>query len=262
MTGFQFGLEPVLLRAGVVVLRPSAILLVAGLAVGALLALRQSRALGLSTRESLDLLSWCALGALLGARLLDVLEHLEWYGTHPMALLDPASGMTAWGAALTGSAVLLVLARRRHLPAGRLLDAAAIAFVAGEALGQIGQALSGQGQGRVADLPWAVAYVRPDSLSPDLGVPRHPAQLYQALADLVILAALLPLRDAPPGSRFWLWLMLYGLSRAAIGVVRLDAPLVFELSVGQLLGLLGACSGGFAMILASARRRAPRAAGT
>src|SRR5262249_17815019 len=107
------------------------------------------------------------------------------------------------------------------------------------ALAQVGCFLNGDGQGLPSSLPWATQYRSIDALTPDFGVPRHPAQLYQLLADLLVLGItlLVPRVPFPTGVRACFWLGLYGLSRLTIGLVRLDPPLLLGLQLAQLLGL-------------------------
>lgn len=262
MTGITLGHEPVLLRTGLFVLRPSAVVLLAGLALGVWLSVRAARRLGLSTREALDLASWTLLGGLAGARLFDLVEHLERYLTHPGELLDPATGLSFWGGLAGGWVAFARVARRRGWSLARLADGAAPGLALGEAIGRLSQLLAGQGQGLPSNLPWATSYLGVDALSPDLGIPRHPAQAYQGLADLAIFGLLQarPLKLAPPGTRSGAWLLTYGLARLAVGFVRLEPPFLFDLQLGQLLGLLAMAIGGSVMIRSIARssRAAPR----
>jgi phosphatidylglycerol---prolipoprotein diacylglyceryl transferase len=241
VNGILLDVEPVLVRWGSLSIRWYGVLLIVALVIGSALAVR--RAIGVTVPTgavALDLLSWVLLAGLLGARLLHLLEHWQFYASRPGAVLDLGNGgLSAWGALIFGGAALAVQARQRCLSLPRLADASAPSLAVGDSIAQFGCLINGDGQGVPAELPWATRYQSIDALSPDFGVARHPCQIYQLLADLLILGLLGLLRATPlaSGARFCIWLGLYGLSRVVIGAVRLDPPLLLGLQLAQLLGL-------------------------
>ena len=72
----------------------------------------------------------------------------------------------------------------------------------GIVVGRLGEFLDGHGQGLASALPWATQYANQFAATPDFGVARHPAQLYDALVALGLFALikLLP-SSAPHGAR-------------------------------------------------------------
>lgn len=262
MTGWLISVEPVLVRAGPLTIRWFGVLLVLGLAAGLWLTIRRAARSGLAPGLVLDLASWALPAGLVGARALHVLEAWEYYVTRPLEVLDPGgAGLSAWGALVGGGLATLLLAGRRGA-LSRLADAAVPGLALAELLGRLGSFLNGDGLGRPTQLPWGVRYQSLDAQSPDFGVPRHPAQLYQALADLALLGlAFAPLRRLPAGVRFWLWLGLYGASRVGVGLIRLDPPFLFGWQLAQLIGLAAIVVSGLALPRAVGRRTVTAAPG-
>jgi phosphatidylglycerol---prolipoprotein diacylglyceryl transferase len=262
VNGLVIGIEPIILRMGPVVLRWSALLLLVALAAGFWLTLRRAERVGLAPGSLLEAASWGFPLGLLGARLFNLIENWEYYITRPGEAMDmSAAGLNVWGGLAIGGLAIWYFCRRRRLPFLLVGDAAAPALALAEAIGRLGCFFNGAGQGHPSDLPWATLYTSSDALTPDFGVARHPAQVYQGLADLAILGLLWLLRDArlPAGVRYWLWLGLYGLSRALVGMVRLDAPFLLGLQQGQLIGLAAAAISASAIIRIALRRPAPLA---
>jgi prolipoprotein diacylglyceryl transferase len=252
-------IEPVIFRVGPFTLRWSSLLLLAGVAAGLWITKRQTRRLGMGVRSVLELASWALLAGFIGARLFHLIEYWEYYLTHAAEAPGLAvGGLNAWGGIVLGSLAVWIVCRRSGLRFPPVADAAAPGLALGEAIGRLGTFLNGDGLGRPSDLPWAIHYSSKDALTPDYGVARHPAQLYQALADLSAFGLLWLLRGAnlPPGARFYLWLGLYGLSRSAIGLVRLDPPFLFGLQQGQLVGIGAMALSAFAIIRTALRRSA------
>jgi prolipoprotein diacylglyceryltransferase len=120
----------------------------------------------------------------------------------------------------------------------------------------VGEFLDGNGQGLPSSLPWATAYTSPLAATPDFGVPRHPAQLYDGLVALALFALLwLVPRSFPAGSRTAAFIMSYGLARVALGAVRLDPAFLFGLQIEQILAI-GAVVWGMVFGLAPLAQRA------
>ena len=113
-------------------------------------------------------------------------------------------------------------AHRANLPSiGRLADITAPALLIAQAIGRIGDIINGEHYAKMTDLPWGVIYTHPDS--PGIfRPPTHPAVGYELLFDLVLLAAIWPLRDRlrPNGMCFTLYLATYSIGRFFLSFLR------------------------------------------
>ena len=252
-------LDPLLLSLGPLTLRWSNLLGLVAIGVAIWLTPREARTLGVGRRPILDALVWAIPVGVLTARIVHVLGWWDYYLTRPGDIwqLGP-DGLSLWGGLVGGGLVALaVLGRRRRERRARALDAAAPGLALGIAIGRLGMFLDGAGQGRPADVAWATRYTSPLSATPDFGVPRHPAQVYDGLVGLALLGLIWALRGRlPDGWRTWLFVVGYAAARVAFGAVRLDPPFLFGLQIEQLiaLGCLLAAS------VAGARRALGRAA--
>jgi len=111
----------------------------------------------------------------------------------------------------------------------------------GQFLGRIGCFAAGCCYGKICDLPWAIVFNNPDSLAP-VGIPLHPTQLYHAFSNLIIFLFLWFYRTRKKfaGQLFWLYILLYGITRAFVEVFRGDfrGHVCFGvLSISQVVGL-------------------------
>jgi prolipoprotein diacylglyceryltransferase len=107
-----------------------------------------------------------------------------------------------------------------------------------------GAFIEGVGQGVPTDLPWATRYVHPLSAAPDVGIGRHPVQVYDALACVLAFGLATALaraspRLASPGARGALFLALSAASRVIIGPLVLESSFLFGLQLEQMVA--GAC---------------------
>jgi phosphatidylglycerol:prolipoprotein diacylglycerol transferase len=233
-------INPVLLSVGPLAVRWFGLLSLAGLGLAIGLSLRELTRQRLGHALGLDALAWGLPAAIVCARVTYVLGHWEYYLTSTSALWQlNIDGLSLWGGLLGGALVGAARLSRDAYKRRRILDAIAPNAALGIALGRLGQFLDGHGQGLPAQLPWATQYTSRLAATPDFGVPRHPAQLYDALIALLLFALLRSLpRRLPVGSRFAAFLVLYGAARVGLGAVRLDPAFLFGLQVEQLLAIV------------------------
>jgi phosphatidylglycerol:prolipoprotein diacylglycerol transferase len=138
---------------------------------------------------------------------------------------------------LIGGVAALVYWNRCQLPVGITLDAIAPGLTLALAVERLGAFLGGISYGNPSTLPWGVSL---------WGEVRHPVQLYEMAALLIILAVLWWRRNQGPfrGHSFVSFVCLYAGSRLLLEAFRFDAPLmvggVRTVQVAALATLLGA----------------------
>lgn len=180
--------DPTLFTAGPFTVRWYGLLFALGFFVGFLIMRSVYRREG-KPEEDLDpLLLYMLAGTIVGARLGHVFfYHPEFYLSHPVEILRIwKGGLASHGGAL-GILTALYLYSRRHLdqPYLWLLDRMAIPVALAGSLIRLGNVFNSEILGKAADVPWAFIFARIDQ------VPRHPVQLYESLAYLLIFAGLL-----------------------------------------------------------------------
>ena len=259
-------INPVVVAVGPLAVRWFGLLALLGLGVAVWLSLRDLERARLSRRVALDALAWALPIGLLAGRLVYVLGWWDYYLLHAAELwrLDVA-GLSLWGGLLGGMAIAAARLGRDPLRRRRIFDVVAPNAALGIAVGRLGAFLDGHGQGLPSDLPWATRYASPLAASPDFGVPRHPAQLYDALVALALFVVLRSLpRGLPAGARLAGFLMLYGAARVGLGAVRIDPAFLFGLQIEQLLAIgaavFGLCYALRPLLAVRARRREAAAA--
>jgi len=197
-------------------------------AAGLWLAARQARWLGLDADHVYNLGFYSLLAMLVGARLAYVIGNWPAYQDAPLSALSPTTTAFAWPeGVVVGAIVALIYWLRYRLPVGLTLDAIAPGLALAMAIERLGAFLGGLNFGEPTALPWGVFM---------WGEVRHPVQIYEMLALLVILAILLwqqerrsvdKLRTKPfDGYIFVLFIALYAASRLFLEAFRADAPLI------------------------------------
>ena len=258
-------IDPIVVSVGPLAVRWFGLLALVGLGLAIWLTLRALDRQSLAPRVARHALAWALPGGVLVARLVHVLGWWDYYFTHAWELWQlNLDGLSLWGGLLGGLAFALARLGGDRALRLRIVDAAVPYVALGIAIGRLGAFLEGRGQGVPADLPWATEYANHLAATPDFGVPRHPAQVYDGLVALALFALLagMPGRLAP-GARAAAFFVSYGGARLLMGPLRLEPAFLFGLQLEQLLAIGGI---GFGILYAgralsprgSARRAAAR----
>ena len=218
------------IRLGPLSIQARGLILLAAFWLAAEAAERSARRLGIRGDVVYSLALIAAAAGLIGARLGYVLEHWPAYQTDLGAIaalnfntLSPLAGI------VTGVSAAYLYARRKGVANRRLLDALTpgfIVFAGGLALADMA---SGDAYGSLSALPWAIEL---------WGAPRHPAQIYQLIAVIVIGLVVLKTQRAFDGAWFGLFVVLYSASRLFIEAFRGDSETIGGLRTAQLWSLM------------------------
>ena len=177
-------------------------------------------------------------GGLIGARLIWIVENLDQVNGDFFGSIFTGSGLVWYGGAAGGALFVIIWARWRGCLEAATFDLAAVPLAVGYAIGRIGCQLAGDGDyGKDWDGPWAMGY--PDGTVPTApGVTVHPTPIYETLVMGLIAWLLWNLRDrVRPGVLFALWLLLAGLERFLVELVRRNDIAALGLTLPQLQSL-------------------------
>jgi prolipoprotein diacylglyceryl transferase len=189
-------------------------------------------------------LFYTLVGAMIGARLGHCLFYRpDFYLANPIEIIavwKGVRGLASHGGAL-GILLSLFIYTRRHpdQPYLWLMDRVVVPTALGGMFIRLGNLMNSEILGVPSDGPWAMVFLRVDTL------PRHPAQLYEALAYLLIFLVLFTYyrkrgTDIPHGRLLGAFLVLIFTARFFIEFVK-ERHVPFEaglpLSMGQFLSI-------------------------
>jgi phosphatidylglycerol:prolipoprotein diacylglycerol transferase len=218
------------------------------------MAARLGRRSGLDWDTVLNLGIYAGLAALIGAKLLLIALDFKYYLRYPSELFSMSTlraGGIFYGGLVLALATAFLYMRRKKLPGLVTADAFAPGLALGHAIGRLGCFAAGCCWGAPTHLPWAVTFTNPVSeqrVGVPLGVPLHPTQLYESLAEALIFLILYWRFARPhrPGAIIGLYLALYSSARFLIEFVRAHdqmnayyGPLVIEQWIALALVALG-----------------------
>ena len=220
---------PRLLELGPITVYTYGVLLAAAYLFGLQLARVRARQRGLDANRVLDLGIYIIISALVGAKLLLLITDFKSFTADPRELLTLArSGGVFYGGLIVAVIVALWYIRRVGLPLWTTCDVFAPGIALGHVVGRFGCLFAGCCFGKPTTRPWGITFTDPfaaANVGTPLGVPLHPTQLCEAGAELLILVILLVTeRKGRPfaGRTFWLYMLLYAISRFIIEFYRGD----------------------------------------
>jgi phosphatidylglycerol:prolipoprotein diacylglycerol transferase len=242
-------MHPILFEIGGFPIYTYGLLLAAGYLLGLQFALVRGRKRGLNGDRIMDLGIWIIISALVGAKLMLIVVERDKFGwTWPDLLNLFRSAGVFYGGLIAAVAVALWYLRRHRMPTWTVTDVFAPGIALGHVIGRLGCLFAGCCFGTPTSVPWAITFRNPIAAQAGapLGIPLHPTQLYEAGAELLILALLLLTEKRGryfPGRTFWSYMLMYGVSRFIIEFYRGDVRgvvsfLSMTFSTSQFVSLL------------------------
>jgi phosphatidylglycerol:prolipoprotein diacylglycerol transferase len=221
--------HPILFSLGPLTIYSYGVLLAAAYLLGLGLAVRRARAAGLDGNKVMDLGIWVIIAALVGAKaLLFILDFNQFTSSWQDFTTLLRSGGVFYGGLIAAVLVCIYQLRKHKLPLWTSGDLFAPGIALGYMVGRLGCLMAGCCYGRPTDVAWAITFTDP-AANLNVGTPLnqalHPTQVYESLAGLVIFVVLLALERrgrAFQGRTFWMFVLLYAVSRFVIEFYRGD----------------------------------------
>ena len=239
-----FGIGPI--PVGPLTVYSYGVLLAASYLLGLRLAMWRAKRWGLDPGRVLDLGIYIIIAALVGAKLLLLVTDFDQFrGSWDDLLSLARSGGVFYGGLILAVIVAFWYIAKHRMPFWTTCDVFAPGIALGHVTGRLGCLAAGCCYGRPTDVPWAIVFTNPlaaANVGTPLGIPLHPTQIYEAGAELLILGFILATERRGrqfAGRTFWLYILLYAVSRYIIEMYRGDPRgEVFGFSTSQFISLV------------------------
>jgi phosphatidylglycerol:prolipoprotein diacylglycerol transferase len=238
------------------------LLVAVGFLLGLWITVRLARATHLPEEKITNLVIYCALAGLAGAKLFMFFFDWRIFWNDPGEIFT-LSTLRAAGVYQGGFLLALIVAilyiRHTGLPMLQTFDIFSPGIAAAHAIGRLGCLAAGCCWGRETGVPWAVTFHNPDAhemSGTPLLRPLHPTQIYEAIANALIFAFLYwrIRKGHVAGEIFGWYLILYSVARFIIEFYRFHEQGTYGgLSLTQWIAIATLAAG--AGLLAWAPRR-------
>jgi phosphatidylglycerol:prolipoprotein diacylglycerol transferase len=226
-------MHPILFEIGPLTIHSYGVMLALAFVVGIWFATRQARREKIPANTVLDLSLVALITGIIGARILFVLRNLNYYLLHPFEMIMFwQGGLIYSGGLILGTLCAILFLKVRKVPIWKVADICAPSLAIGQAIGRIGCFLNGCCFGK--PVSWGIKFP-PGSFASyeqfsqgliksvnEYSLPIHPTQLYHSFTALIIFLILILVRRKKKfnGELFFLYLLLYAITRSAIQFLR------------------------------------------
>lgn len=245
---------PILFKIGPVTIYSLGVFWALGALAGSWIASLELRRHRYKPELASSMVAAAAIGGLIGARLLLILEEWSSFTRSPWDFIFSGAGFSWYGGLIGGSLAVTWVVRRHGIPWLKAADISAPAAALAYGIGRIGCFLAGDATwGKVTDVPWAMAF--PNAVfgwvDPLTGVPYapgvkvHPTQLYELIQSLIVFSILWPLKSKGyrEGTIFWLYLILAGSMRFTVEFLRANPIVALSMTEYQWISIVLAALG-------------------
>jgi phosphatidylglycerol:prolipoprotein diacylglycerol transferase len=212
-------IDPIAIELGPLAVRWYGLMYVIGILGGWWLGRVQARRAysPLNEQQVDDLVTWVALGVILGGRFGSVLFYnFDDFLDRPLMLFEIwKGGMSFHGGMLGVSFAIWLFGRRIGVHFWDMNDFIAPVIAVGLGAGRVGNFINGELWGKPTDVPWGFVVD---------GVGRHASQLYEAFFEglcLFLIVWVYALKPRPRMAVTGLFLAVYGMARFGVEFVRL-----------------------------------------
>jgi phosphatidylglycerol---prolipoprotein diacylglyceryl transferase len=210
------------LQLGPLSIQTPGLVLLLGLWLGLSLAERSASRFGIKVNDLYNLVFVALAAGVVGARLVYILRYPTAFTASPISVLSLNPGLLDSAGGLAASLLAgVIYTHRRRIPTWQALDAITPALAVLLLALALAHLASGAAFGSPLDAPWAIRL---------WGERRHPSQVYEIIAALVILVLIWPgrglIRSSRPGVYFLSFAALSAGARLFLEAFRGDSTLL------------------------------------
>lgn len=215
------------------------IIIVTGLLLALIYAMKRSRFFGITVDDLSDITIFGIIFGIIGARLYYVLFYVDPTGANPY-FADPKSMLYIWngglgiyGGIVSAFLTAFIVCRIKKISSGAVFDIAGLGFLIGQGIGRWGNFINQEAYGGPTNLPWRMVVSNAVS-------PVHPCFFYESMWCLIgfILLHIYSKRRKFNGEIFLMYVCWYAFGRFFIEGLRSDSLMIGNIKVSQLVAVV------------------------
>lgn len=227
------------------------LLAIFGFILGVIVAVRMAKRYGIPTMDVLFASFYCAMGLIIGAKLLYFITMLpKFIANFDVFLANPFGvimyvfgGFVFYGGLIGGALGVLLYCKQFHLSVTPFMNVAAPAIPLMHAFGRLGCLCAGCCYGMEYHGHFAITYPLNSMTQGMAGVPRFPTPLVEVAVNLILFVFLfiyMRKADRKPGQGLGIYLVVYSIMRFLLEFARADDIRggFLGLSTSQIISLL------------------------
>ncbi len=238
-------MNPVALKLGNLTVTWYAIFILSGIIVAYILINKESKKYNISSSFVSNLIFWCVIFGIIGARIYYVLFNLDYYMQDPIEIIKIWNGgLAIHGGIIAGIITLVVYCKKYKINILKMTDIACVGVIIAQAIGRWGNFFNGEAHGGIVSRAFLENLHLPNFIIEGMHIGKYyyaPTYLYESVLNVIGFILLIIIRKFKKiklGNITALYLIWYGIVRFIIESMRTDSLLLGNIKIAQLISII------------------------
>ena len=238
-------MNPVALKLGNLTVTWYAIFILSGIIVAYILINKESKKYNISSSFVSNLIFWCVIFGIIGARIYYVLFNLDYYMQDPIEIIKIWNGgLAIHGGIIAGIITLVVYCKKYKINILKMTDIACVGVIIAQAIGRWGNFFNGEAHGGIVSRTFLENLHLPNFIIDGMHIGKYyyaPTYLYESVLNVIGFILLIIIRKFKKiklGNITALYLIWYGIVRFIIESMRTDSLLLGNMKIAQLISII------------------------
>ena len=238
-------MNPISISIGAVTITWYSICIVTGAIIAYILILLESKKFNINSEFITNLVFYCLIIGILGARIYYVIFNLDYYLTYPQEIIKIWNGgLAIHGGLITGIITLVLYCKKHKQDILRMLDISVPYVLLAQGIGRWGNFFNQEAHGSIVTKGFLQNLHIPNFIINGMyihGSYYHPTFLYESflcVLGCIILVLIRKLKNIKLGNTISLYLICYGIIRFFIESLRTDSLMLGNLKMAQVISIV------------------------
>lgn len=221
------------------------ICILVGIILAAIIINKEAKKFGIQTSFVTNLIFWCVIFGIAGARIYYVLFNLDYYSASPMEVIKIWNGgLAIHGGIIAGLITLIVYSRKYNVNPLKMADISVPGVIVAQALGRWGNFFNSEAHGGIVSKSFLKSLHIPKFIINGMHINDnyyHPTFLYESILCLVgfiILVLYRKTKNNKVGNVTSIYLIWYGAIRFFIEHLRTDSLMLGSFKMAQVISII------------------------
>lgn len=221
------------------------ICILTGIILASILIVKEAKKYNIEASFVTNLIFWCVVYGILGARIYYVIFNLDYYSVYPMEIIKIWNGgLAIHGGLIAGIITLFVYCKKYNVNVLRMIDIAAPCVLLAQGIGRWGNFFNSEAHGGIVSKSFLENLHIPEFIINGMHIGNyyyHPTFLYESIfciIGFVILILIRRLKGIKLGNTTALYLIWYGTLRFFIESLRTDSLMLGSLKMAQIISII------------------------
>lgn len=238
-------MNPIAISIGPLTITWYSICILTGIILATILISKEAKKYNIPTSFITNLVFWCVVFGLIGARAYYVLFNLDYYSSYPIEIVKIWNGgLAIHGGIIAGLITLIVYCKKYGVNILKMTDIAAPALLLAQGIGRWGNFFNSEAHGGVVTRSFLEGLHLPEFIINGMhinGNYYHPTFLYESIFCLIgffVLIGFRSIKKTKLGNTTALYLIWYGILRFFIESLRTDSLMLGSLKMAQVISIV------------------------